>query len=304
MIKWRFTKLILGLMVLSFLFSQCRNTRKNVTEEVADIYVDESYKPLFETAIPTFESQIERGKIIPHYVSELDAIKAFKENKTKTICITRKFTKEETDYLRTKQVEFTTDQLGTDAVALIVNPENADSSYTLDEIKAILTGNDTIWRTSKKPIDIVFDQSNSANFYYIYNLINKAKLNSRVAALKSNAEVIDLVRKNKNVLGIIGTDWINDDRDSTLLSFRKGITVCSIAFNKYSEYFQPYPAYIFNDVYPMTRKFYVINKAPRIAVGSQFTRFLTGDRGQMLIYKSNLIPATMVAREIQIVQEK
>ncbi len=296
-------KKVFGLFLIMPLLVSCWSNEP-VKEEVADIYIDESYKPLFDTSIPTFESQIRDGQIIPHYVSEYDAIEAFKENKTKTIIITREFSEQETAYLRTKNVEFNTNHLGTDAIALIVNPTSQDSTFTLDELKAIFSGKDTTWRTSGKKITIVLDQSNSANFYYIYNMIDRKELSPNITAVKSNEEVIDVIRKNPNALGVIGANWINDDRDTTMLKFKEGIKVCDIAFNKYSEYFQPYPAYIYNDVYPMTRKFYMINKGSRVSINSQFERFMVnGQKGQLIIYKSNLIPAKMVAREIRVVQE-
>lgn len=301
--KKRFQTILIALLGLSTLNSCVTNTDP-IKEEEAVIYVDQSFQPLFETSIFTFESQIQSGRIHPKYVSELEAIDAFKTNLTKTICITRTFTENETKALAQKNVEFTTDHIGTDALAIIVHPDCPDSTYTMDQLKAIFSGKDTTWRSTGKKFTVVFDQSNSANFYYVQNLIKDQKIGSNISAVKSNEEVIDLVKKNPNVMGVIGANWINDTRDTTFLKFREGIKVCDIAFNQYSEYFQPYPAYIYNDIYPMTRKFYLINKGSRISINSKFVRFMTDQRGQMLIYKSNLIPATMVAREIQIVQEK
>lgn len=273
-------------------------------EEIADIYVDESFKPLFETSIPTFESQVRDGQIVPHYVSELEAIEAFRENKTKTICITREFTEKEVEAFRKKNVEFTTDYIGNDALALIVHPSSKDSAFTIDELKDVLTGKMTEWATSKKKMTIVFDQSNSANFYYMYNLIGQQKLNPNITAVKSNEEVIEIVRKDPNALGIIGANWINDERDTTLLKFKDGIKVCDVAASKYAEYFRPYAAYIYGNIYPLTRKFYLINKASRVSINSQFSRFmLDPQKGQLIIYRSNLIPAKMMAREIQVVSE-
>lgn len=273
-------------------------------EEIADIYVDESFKPLFEASIPTFESQVRDGQIVPHYVSELEAIEAFRENKTKTICITREFTEKEVEAFRKKNVEFTTDYIGNDALALIVHPSSKDSAFTIDELKDVLTGKMTEWATSKKKMTIVFDQSNSANFYYMYNLIGQQKLNPNITAVKSNEEVIEIVRKDPNALGIIGANWINDERDTTLLKFKDGIKVCDVAASKYAEYFRPYAAYIYGNIYPLTRKFYLINKASRVSINSQFSRFmLDPQKGQLIIYRSNLIPAKMMAREIQVVSE-
>jgi len=302
--KLAYLPVFLAFATLAFLAGCSQGTpQKQQQEEKMDIYIDESYKPLFETAIPTFLSQQESGKIVPHYVSELEAINAFANDSTSTICISREFTKKETEELSKKQIQFRSSKLGSDAVCIIVNPKNADSSYTLDQLKAIFTGKDTLWKTSKRKIQIVFDHANSSNFYYIYNLIGKQKLGDNVSAVKSNEQVIDLVRKNPDVMGIIGANWISDNRDTTHLKFSEGISVCSIAYSKYTDYYQPFAAYIYNNIYPMTRNFYLINKASRVSINSQFARFLLGQRGQLLIYKSNLIPATMVAREIQIVQE-
>lgn len=290
-------------VVLTSLVS-CNMTPTSAKEEIADIYVDESFKPLFETSIPTFESQVRDGQIVPHYVSELEAIEAFRENKTKTICITREFTEKEVEAFRKKNVEFTTDYIGNDALALIVHPSSKDSAFTIDELKDVLTGKMTEWATSKKKMTIVFDQSNSANFYYMYNLIGQQKLNPNITAVKSNEEVIEIVRKDPNALGIIGANWINDERDTTLLKFKDGIKVCDVAASKYAEYFRPYAAYIYGNIYPLTRKFYLINKASRVSINSQFSRFmLDPQKGQLIIYRSNLIPAKMMAREIQVVSE-
>lgn len=287
-----------------FIFQSCGPTNATYQEEVADIYIDESFKPLFDTSIPTFESQTRDGSLIPHYVSEFEAIEAFKENKTKTIVISREFTEKETENFRAKNVEFNSMHLGTDALALIVHPDAKDSMFTVDELKAIFSGKDTLWKTSGKKISIVFDQSNSSNFYYVYNMIDKGTLNPNMAAVKSNEEVIEVVRQNPNVLGVIGANWINDTRDSTLLKFKDGIKVCDIAYNEFSEYFQPYPAYIYKDVYPLTRKFYWINKGSRVSINSQFERFMMNpQKGQLIIYKSNLIPAKMMQRDIQVVVE-
>ncbi|HRO76816.1 MAG TPA: substrate-binding domain-containing protein [Crocinitomicaceae bacterium] len=286
------------------LFNSCTNS-KTYQEEVAPMYIDESFKPLFETSIPTFESQISDGKIEPHYVSELEAIQAFSDNKTKTICITREFTQTEIENFRKKNVEFTMDYVGNDALALIVHPTAKDSAFTLDELKAIFSGKTTEWASTKKKMTIVFDQSNSANFYYMYNLIDKQQISPNITAVKSNEEVIEIVRKDPNAMGVIGANWINDERDTTMLKFKDGIKVCDIAKNQYAEYFRPYAAYIYGDIYPLTRKFYIINKASNTSVNSQFVRFMTNpQKGQLIIYRSNLIPAKMMQREIQVVVEK
>ena len=54
----------------------------------AEVYVEESFKPLFETCISTFESLNPKAKISAKYMAENDIIKAFFDNKVKTILTT------------------------------------------------------------------------------------------------------------------------------------------------------------------------------------------------------------------------
>lgn len=294
--------ILFGLLLLTGCTSQ------NIEEmkvEKTNMYIDESFKLLFDTAIPTFESQNEFGELSPIYTSELEAIEAFKNGTTNTICVARELTEKETAYLKSKNIEFSSHYLGKDGVTLIVNPENEDSFYTLQQLKDILNGKDTVWRTSGKQMEIVIDQSNSSNFYFLSNLIDNQTIKAKISAAKSNEEVMKLVRERKDVLGVIGSNWVSDERDSTHLQFKEGIKVCSIAANEYAEYFQPYQAYLYNDIYPLTRRFYLLNKAKTNSIATRLTHFMINQqKGQLLIYKSGLIPATMYEREIQIVVEK
>ena len=72
----------------------------------AVVYIEESFKRLFDTSIYTFESQFPKADIIPMYLSENAIIDAFYKDSTKTIVISREFTKEELAYLKSKKVEY------------------------------------------------------------------------------------------------------------------------------------------------------------------------------------------------------
>lgn len=267
------------------------------------IYIDESYKPLFETSIYTFEGQNPMADIVPEYVTEEQAILAFHENKTKTICITRDFTKAEKDNLRKSQIEVRSDMIAKDAVALIVNPENPDTTMTIEKLKRILTGKDTIWDGLKTGINVVFDNVSSANFQYMRNLTGNGAVPKNVFAVKSNEEVINYVKSNKSAIGVIGVNWISDEDDPQALEFRNGISVVAVAEAEGKDYFKPYQAYIYTKEYPLTREVWMINQGGRQGLNTGFVLFMIGERGQLIIQKSSLIPANMVARMIQIRKE-
>src|SRR3990167_7103010 len=113
----------------------------------AEIYFEESYKPLFETSIYTFGFYFFLKKCIniqPVYKTEGEIINAFFEKKVKTICITRDFTPKEKANLKKAQIEVRSNMIAFDAVALIIHPDNIDSTLSIDKLKRILTGKDTL----------------------------------------------------------------------------------------------------------------------------------------------------------------
>jgi phosphate transport system substrate-binding protein len=295
---------LIFLISLPLIFVACNNSSEKKENKPVTLYLEESFKPLFETSIYTFEGQNPLADFDAHYVTEVEAIEALIENKTSTISITRDFTEEEKARLRLSKIEVRSDKVAKDAVAIIINPQNPDSTLTVDQIKRIIAGKDTVWNGLKTSINVVFDNINSANFNYMTQLAGIKSVSKNVFAVKSNEEVIEYVKNNKSAIGIIGVNWISDEDDPETLSFRDGLTVVAVAEEEGKEYFKPYQAYIYTKEYPLTRELWMINKAGRTSKNTAFILFMLGDKGQLIIQKSSLIPANMVARMIQMKTEE
>lgn len=298
-------KITFPLMAI-LLVSGCNNPM-TVTEAhgigKSEIYIDESYKPLFDTSIYTFEGQNPKADIKPVYTTEDEAIRALFSSKTDAICITRDFTREEKAELRKSNVEVKSDRIAKDAVALIINPANPDSTMTVEELKSIFNGQMKEWKGLKTGINVVFDNINSANFIYMRNLTGNGEVPANVFAVKSNEEVINYVKNNKSAIGVIGVNWISDEDDPQALAFRDGITVVAVAESAGKDYFKPYQAYIYTKEYPLTREVWMINKGSRDGVNNGLVLFMIGEKGQLIIQKSSLIPANAVARMVEITTE-
>lgn len=267
------------------------------------IFIEESFKPLFDTSIYTFESFYPKANITPVYRSEGDIINAFFANKTKTITISRDFTAAEKYKLKKNSVEVRSEKIAEDALALIIHPSNNDSLITLDELKAIVSGKQTTWKTSQSKINVVFDQKNSANFAYLIDLCKIKQLPINVFAVKSNVEVINYVKNNPSALGVIGLNWISDQDDFDVLDFVNGLKVMSVAKDNKSAYFKPYAGFIYTREYPLKREIWMINKAGRQTLNSGFVLFMKGEKGQLIVQKSALVPANAPVRLIQLREE-
>ena len=102
---------------------------------------------------------------------------------------------------------------------------------------------------------------------------------------------------------MIGVNWISDQDDQRVLDFLDGIKVMQIAKDEESDYFKPYQAYIHTKEYPLTRQLWAINKASKSGLNTGFVNFLHGEKGQLIIHKSSLVPANTPIRMMQIKTE-
>lgn len=285
--------------------SACTTTGSGETHKKGKVefLIEESFKPLFETSIDTFEGQFPKATIEASYLAEGEIIEKFYTGKYKAICISRELTKKELADLKKKQIEVRSDKIAVEGVALIVNPANQDSLITVDELKRILTGKDTVWPQLKTKINVVFDQENSANFYYLKELCKLKKLPVNVFAVNGNEEVINYVKKNKSALGIIGVNWISDADDFDALAFLDGITVMSVSVDGKKDYYKPYAGYLYSQDYALSREIWMINYGSKSGLHSGFVNFMVGEKGQIIVSKSALVPAKAPVRLIQLQDE-
>ena len=88
---------------------------------------------------------------------------------------------------------------------------------------------------------------------------------------------------------MIGVNWLGNRSDTTNLSFRNEIRVMSVSEDDIAtkdNSYKPYQAYLFYGDYPLTRSIYILLNDPRNALPWGFASFLTSDKGQRIILKS------------------
>ena len=151
----------------------------------------------------------------------------------------------------------------------------------------------------------MFDNSNSSNLSYIKNKFSLSdSLDNRIFAAKSNQQVIEYVEKNTRALGVIGVNWISDTEDDPRqMDFINRVRVVAIADTLNPEpedYYQPYQAYLALKKYPLHRDLYIISREARTGLGTGFASFVAGDKGQLVVLKGGLLPATMPIRLVEL----
>lgn len=259
------------------------------TEGTIRISVDETYKPLMDSEIKVFESLYPKAHIEASYKPEADCFKDLLNDSARLVIVTRDFNKQELEYF--KQIKITPNSLllAWDALALVVNKDNPDSVFTMDQVRSIMDGTakDRKWQ-------LVFDNANSSTVRYIMDSINRGKpLPTNTMAAKTNPEVVDYVSKNKDAIGVIGVSWISDPADSLSMAFTKQVSVVRLRADNGSDFVKPYQAYIGIGSYPLKRGFFFCLKEPYHGLGSGFATFLGSYEGQLVIKQFRLFPARL-----------
>lgn len=309
--------LFIAWMVAAAFLSACQSKPKDgltdtSTSGVIAIAADESFRPIIQEEADVFEGLFPLAGIVPRYVTEVEAVNLLLKDSLRLAITSRRLTPEEMNSFNSRKFFPQEIKIATDGLALITNKDNPDSLITVNEFRSILTGKTTQWKelypaSRLKDILPVFDNKNSSTVRFAVDSICKgASLSDRVKALKTNKEVIDYVSRTPEAIGIIGVNWLSDRNDSTGLTFSKEVRVMSVSAAAQAtpeNSYKPYQAYLYYGDYPLTRSIYALLNDPRSALPWGFASFLASDRGQRIILKSGLVPATQPVRIVNIKDE-
>jgi len=302
--------LVVGIFILISCNSSTPKTpvqTETPTSGKITIAVDESFTQLFDTEIYTFQSLYKDASVTVKYLPEIDVMNAFFADSVRNIVTCRPLTQEENDFLASKQLVGRSTKIAHDAIAFIINNNNNDTMVSYSTIKNVLLGKVSKWEQfgskNKGDIKVVFDNNKSANIRYLKERLGIiTELPKNCYAVDKNSEVLDFVKKNKNALGIISVNWISDKDDSLTHAFRKEVRVLAIG-SEYedhpNEFYGPYQAYIATKEYPFIRDVYMISRETFSGLGSGLISFVAGEKGQRIILKAGMVPATMPLRVIE-----
>lgn len=283
--------------------------RDTPTSGLITIAVDETFGPLVQNEIDVFENIYQAATIIGIPCPEVSAFNGLLKDSVRMIIAARHLKKEEADYFKSINIFPKEVRIATDAIAFIVNPQNPDTLMTTQMIQAILTGKVKNWMELNPasplgPIKVIFDNPQSSTAQYAVNVIcGNKQLSPDLAAVNNNPAVIDYVSQTPNALGIIGVSWISNRKDSLAVGFLNKIKVVAVSREEIAteaNSYQPYQAYLATGQYPYTRHIYAILADPRVGLTTGFTSFITSDRGQRIILKSGILPATQPLRLIHV----
>lgn len=307
-----------GVLMLTLLLSLpgCGNRgttalKESPTAGKARIAADESFQPIIDAEVDTFTALYNYAEITPVYMPENELVAFFLNDSVKVIASSWTPSDEQRQVLLDLQTVVRTTAVAYDAIALVMHRTNPDSLLTYQNVKDIFTGAVTDWKqlnpaSKLGQINIVFDNVRSGNIRYFRELFElPEQLGTNFFAVKTNPEVIEYVSQTPGALGIVSVNWISDEDDPLSFKMLNRIKVAAISqpYLDRGSYYMPLQGHIYDKSYPFVREVFMHTRESFAGLGSGFVSFVAGEKGQRIILKSGLVPATMPIRIIQTTNE-
>jgi len=290
--KWR--NLLLAAMLFLFA-SACKNQSSDQKEQKQQeikslqISVDESFEPVIKEQIKVFESAYPDTKVVAEYKSEAECIRDLEKDSTKVIIISRELSRAETKFFDSKityKPEFA--QLAKDAIAVIVNVNNPDSVFTVDDLKKLLTGDGN----KKLTVAIDGNKATSTVRYLKDSLLKGGAFGKNITGAKNSEDLINYIAANNHAIGFAGISWITDpqskQQEDAVAKIKTGLLECRNC--EKGVYAKPSQQTITFNQYPLVRGLYYVLKENYPGLGSRFVFFLSTERGQLIFKRALLVP--------------
>lgn len=290
-------KNLLPAIMMLLLAGSC-NTKKTFTSATdsptsgtVDISVDESFKPVIDELIKTYEGSYTGTKIIAHYKPEAECIKdLLRDSLTRMVIITRGLTRKEARYFQ-DTINFVpiSDKIAVDAIAVVVNAKSDDTVFSINRLRQQLSG------AMGYKQQVIFDglSATSTVRFAIDSILKGKQFDTGVVrAVKNSREVLDYIAENENAIGIVGNSWIGNPEDTAQLRMLKKVKIAFVKCETCSDspYVKPSQFSIMSKRYPLVRGLYYILKENYNGLGSGFVNFMKYERGQLIFRRAYLWP--------------
>ena len=287
--------------------SRTKSGKEIDTPTTGTIYVavDEVAMPILRSTVATFEDAYPQSNIVPIVVPQEIGFQLLLRDSARLVCGSRKLNDAEKAAFAKRNITPHEYEYAQDAIAVIVHPSNADTLMTLDRVKGILAGESLTWpgRPNLKIIPVL-ESGSGANAEFLKTKLGLGDtLSSNLYATGSTKRVLHYVAQTPGAIGFIGVGYISDSDSPSARAFLDSIRVVSLSESTIAEdsnSYAPYQAYIQLKKYPLARMLYIVSGEARSGLGTGFSAWALSEKGQRIVLKSGLLPATMPVRIIQL----
>lgn len=283
-------------------------TNEDMVSGDTDFYCDETFSNVLKQHVDVFESGND-ATIRMTALPEADVLDAVMSGDVRLAALSRPLTKTEQQKLQDEhKLVYNDTHVGVDAIAFVVNKANPDSVLTTHDIHRILTGEVTQWKelfpnSKLGEILVIFDNERSSTVRYaVDSICSPQALHSGVTAADSTLHLVSEVARRHNAIGVMGAAWVGS-RDKEGNRIKNVVAPVRIKKSPDAQAFGPFQAFIVSAEYPYFRSIYMINTGGKTGLTTGFSIFVAGQRGQKIFEKTNISPARIHERELNIKSE-
>ena len=260
-----------------------------VANNTIHISVDESFQPVISEELKVFQSAYPNTTVITQYKPEAECLRDLQKDSTRMVIISRGLSRDETAFYDAKigfKPEFA--QLAKDAVAVIINNNSADSIFTLNDIRNLLSG-----AAGKTKVAIDGNTATSTVRYLRDTLLKGAAFGKNITGAKNSEDLINYIANTEGAIGFIGVSWVTNpqtpQQEQALTKVKMALIECKNC--EEGTFAKPSQQTITFNQYPLVRGLYYVLKENYPGIGSRFVNFLSTERGQLIFKRALLVPS-------------
>ena len=299
---------VLFVLAMTFPFMMSCNDQPatSTTRGSGKVECDESLFPTMKFQAEDFHNTYPDGTISIRSVEAREAVVDFVNDSIRVIVLGRPLNADEKEYLKKANIEVEGYKVALDAVAVILNRQQADSMLTIGEVDSIFSGVQTRWATRKKALidAYVGDVNSSTDEVFREMILHGRRFGPTVTRVKSSGDLIEAVKKGPNAIGLVGLSWLHGHEQE--------VRVCRLGGGKYQpdstevpgQFFSPAQAHVLRKYYPISRDVYMYTREPRRDVTYGFIAYVKDRKGQQNFINDGLVPGAQPVRIVETTSQK
>jgi phosphate transport system substrate-binding protein len=178
----------------------------------------------------------------------------------------------------------------TDAVSVIIHPDNPVSKLTVDQLGKIFKGEIGNWKEvggSDLKISLYGRQSNSGTYVFFREFVLKGDYSQHMKSMNGNAQIVEGVQRDKAGIGYAAVGYVVGENGEV----KPGIKILNVAKDDKSEAFSPAKMEnVMTGKYPISRPLNQYLNGKPTGKLLDFMKFQVGPDGQEIVKKQGFFP--------------
>lgn len=291
----------LAFVMVSCGFNDDITKKDSPTTGKISLFYDEGITLHINNQINTFKTTYTYADITLKCTNEKLAVEALFNDSAKVIAISRTLSKEELDKFKQKNISVNTSVVAQDAIAIIVNKNFPDSLISLEKLKALLSGNDSLY-VKNKHIKVIFDNQNSGSARQLKDSLlgSNVSFGKNCSASETTPQLVKAISETTLSIGVCDYAWFSDKDDLNTKEFLKTVKILAVSKSDNQTAYMPDQSNIATFDYPLLRNICIIRRSSEFTLGKGIETFIAGPIGQLMFLKQGLPPHRQEERLIEI----